>query len=194
MPYSYYTDDVTRLWRIDPDTGIPELFQHGTLQWVPVHRGMAGLQNSIVSGEANAATEAEAARTEAIMRWVRATLDANPGRHVRDAEAEAKRRYDAGTLTPPLPRVIQPTRLTKPTLDQIREAGQAGYLYGRERVGDWNPYSGGKVALLSRIWKTAYTRGMNERRAARGLPPMLPLGEAEARLRARGVPVDGDDD
>ena len=69
-----------------------------------------------------------------------------------------------------------------------------GRAYGETRTGDRNPYAGGPVALLSRLWERAYKRAADERR---GRP--IDMDASIARLRADGVevadiPDDYDDD
>lgn len=82
----------------------------------------------------------------------------------------------------------------RPTRAQCEQAIAEGRAYGESRTGERNPYAGGPVALLSRLWTRAYQRAAEERRGRR-----IDMDASIARLRAAGievadVPDDYDDD
>ena len=76
----------------------------------------------------------------------------------------------------------------RPTRAQCEQAIAEGRARGETGEGEWNPYSGGPVALLARLWMRAYQEASDARRGYR-----IDLAESVARIRAAGGGVDGDD-
>lgn len=98
MAYDYYTDDVRSVWRVDQVTGSAEFFQKGRLAWEAAPGGMPNLKVKIMGGEANLASEEDAARAEAVIRYVRGKLAEDPSLDLCPLEAEGVELYDSGQL------------------------------------------------------------------------------------------------
>ncbi|MBD0024590.1 hypothetical protein GII33_20680 [Gordonia pseudamarae] len=96
MGYAYYIDDVRFAYRVNLDTGTPEHFQYGSLEWRPMS-GMGALMAKISNGDAQQTTKAKAERTVTIIHEVKARRDGRPLAYI---ESEVEKLFDSGQLEP----------------------------------------------------------------------------------------------